>query len=186
MYYMSTRRWKYLHVAIVEARDGEVPDGFHVHHVNGNPLDNDPANLIALTPKMHYQVHLKMGTFDDWRASGMSQHLERIRRDAARWHGSDEGLAWHAEHGRKSWENRVATEKVCGECGKNYTTFFPKRSQVCSPACQQRLYRRTRRYAFGKTCPICKVEFRALRKTQVTCGHQCAAILRQQQRADSV
>jgi len=29
----------------------------HVHHINGDPRDNRPENLIAVTAKEHYKIH---------------------------------------------------------------------------------------------------------------------------------
>jgi hypothetical protein len=29
----------------------------HVHHIDGNPLNNDPANLEVLTPSEHHKLH---------------------------------------------------------------------------------------------------------------------------------
>lgn len=36
---------------------GPIPDGWHVHHVNGRRDDNDPLNLMALSPGDHRKLH---------------------------------------------------------------------------------------------------------------------------------
>ena len=47
------------HITIYERHHGPVPYGFHVHHKNGNTMDNDPSNLEAVTPGDHKKLHSK-------------------------------------------------------------------------------------------------------------------------------
>jgi 5-methylcytosine-specific restriction endonuclease McrA len=35
----------------------ESPSGLHVHHLNGNPADNRPDNLITLCAHCHMLMH---------------------------------------------------------------------------------------------------------------------------------
>lgn len=44
--------WKYEHRVVTNA-----PPGTHVHHLNGNTLDNRPENLSVLTPSEHRTAH---------------------------------------------------------------------------------------------------------------------------------
>lgn len=36
---------------------GEIPKGHHIHHIDFNAYNNDPSNLIALTPEEHAKIH---------------------------------------------------------------------------------------------------------------------------------
>ncbi len=36
---------------------GDIPNGWHVHHLDGNRKNNHRDNLIAVTPEMHYEIH---------------------------------------------------------------------------------------------------------------------------------
>ena len=47
-----TGRWQYEHRVITNA-----PKGSHVHHINGDTLDNRPENLVVLSPKQHSCTH---------------------------------------------------------------------------------------------------------------------------------
>ena len=40
---------------------GPVPKGYHIHHIDGDPNNNNLENLIAVTPEEHYRLHLEMG-----------------------------------------------------------------------------------------------------------------------------
>lgn len=47
------------HRKVLFDNDVVVPDGYHVHHVNGDPSDNSFSNLAVLTPKEHRAAHRK-------------------------------------------------------------------------------------------------------------------------------
>ncbi|ELS5869637.1 HNH endonuclease [Escherichia coli] len=34
-----------------------VGDGLVIHHIDGNPLNNHPSNLVELTQKQHHRIH---------------------------------------------------------------------------------------------------------------------------------
>src|SRR5580704_10801253 len=36
---------------------GPIPEGAIIHHSDGNPLNNDVANLECVTPKLHAKHH---------------------------------------------------------------------------------------------------------------------------------
>jgi hypothetical protein len=46
--------WAYEHRVVAGA-----PDGMHVHHLDGNVTNNDPANLSTLTHSEHSKLHMK-------------------------------------------------------------------------------------------------------------------------------
>ena len=50
----------YIHKLVYEAWCGEIPEGYEIHHIDGNCNNNDADNLIALTPAVHAKVHAIM------------------------------------------------------------------------------------------------------------------------------
>jgi hypothetical protein len=48
---------KYLHRLIYEAHHGEIPDGFEIHHLDGNPLNNHIDNLKMINSSEHRSMH---------------------------------------------------------------------------------------------------------------------------------
>lgn len=46
-----------LHRDVWEFHNGKIPNGFHVHHIDGNSHNNDISNLEILSTNDHSKVH---------------------------------------------------------------------------------------------------------------------------------
>lgn len=131
---------KLLHREVWKAVHGPIPSSVQVHHRDHDPRNNRLSNLVAVDGRKHLSEHM---TPERRRAS-----TERLLRyaipAAAKWHGSEEGLAWHREHGRATWEGRKSTPVKCSVCDVRFETWFPARSKFCGGTCRARA-RRARR-----------------------------------------
>lgn len=174
----------YLHRDIYSDLHGSIPKGMQVHHADHDPFNNDPTNLVLLTPKEHRQEHARK--FDE-------ERMEIFRRTtlaaAAEWHGSEEGIAWHREHGKQTWANRTASSFTCPECGAAHEGHFPERSgpeRYCSGRCRQRGDAKNGKYREEAICPICSEPFMRMRgKTgAATCSRPCGRKLMSQRIAE--
>lgn len=47
----------------LDNNETEIPKGHEIHHIDVDPSNNDPSNLIALTKKQHYEVHRQLRRF---------------------------------------------------------------------------------------------------------------------------
>lgn len=47
---------------IYEDHHGPIPDGYQIHHIDCNHNNNDPSNLMAVTPEEHARLHIEAGT----------------------------------------------------------------------------------------------------------------------------
>lgn len=54
----------YLHQLVWRQFNGEIPKGFDVHHINFNPSDNRPENLVLLSHPEHIKLHAKFRNED--------------------------------------------------------------------------------------------------------------------------
>ena len=69
----ETGRWPYEHRIVANA-----PPGSHVHHINGDTLDNRPENLVVMQPKDHMRTHNTINgkwskLFDSCQSCGTNQ-----------------------------------------------------------------------------------------------------------------
>lgn len=61
-----------LHRFIYELFIGEIPEGYVVHHIDENPLNNNPSNLIAMPEKDHLRFHHKGKQLSETAKANMS------------------------------------------------------------------------------------------------------------------
>lgn len=47
---------------VYEQHHGPIPEGYHIHHIDGNHENDDPSNLMAVTPEEHARLHIEAGT----------------------------------------------------------------------------------------------------------------------------
>lgn len=123
-----------LHRAIWEFHNGPIPEGCHIHHKDGNTMNNSPDNLECLTMHDHRSQHAtEMGCWS--KSDKNKENLGKIRPKAVAWHGSPEGHAWHVEHGKDTWRVREKTHTLtCQHCGTVFTSFWAT-AKMCSRNC---------------------------------------------------
>lgn len=146
-YYMATTAPRtYLHRDIYVSTNGPIPDGWHVHHRDHDPLNNAVGNLLALTAAEHAVLH--------------GEELERLEfaceecgedftatRAWARWCSPSckerrrrrEGTAYVRPR-----KGPMREARSCEECAGDYTARKPW-ARFCSSACKQRAGRRARK-----------------------------------------
>jgi len=102
---------------------------------------------------------------------------DAVRAAAAEWHASAEGVAWHREHGARTWDGRTATPRTCGHCGGSYGSRSLKGDEkYCSARCRAAARRASGVDDEDRTCQRCGNAFRCNRylKTRF-CSRSCAA-----------
>ena len=48
-----------VHRLVWEQHNGKIPEGYMIHHINGDKKDNRIENLMMVTPKEHGKLHRK-------------------------------------------------------------------------------------------------------------------------------
>ena len=182
-YFLSTmkigERRKRLHVYVYECERGlSVPEGWQIHHVDGNKNNNEIENLVCIPKHNHLSYHGKQNAIEH--PDIIEASLECARDSAKRWHKSAEGHTWHKEHYEKCKDAlHQEREYVCEYCGKKFTA--KKFSRYCC-----NYHKSAYRIQAGfdnvkRQCPICGKMFMINKylKTQ-TCSPKCGSLLRRQ------
>lgn len=157
-----------LHREIWRDHNGEIPDGHHIHHIDGDPTNNDIENLECVSPKEHAQRHPDIGGIQS------DEHHKKMLEAAKGWHQSDEGSEWHKEH----WNESLAQvfeepkRKECDQCGDEFEYYTTAR--FCSNACKAKARRRRGDDDEERICEICRQPFIVNKyKEQPTCSRRC-------------
>ena len=62
--YVPGRKWVKEHHYIWEQKNGKLPSGKIIHHINFNPLDNRIENMTIMDKKEHTKLHYAKRTID--------------------------------------------------------------------------------------------------------------------------
>lgn len=143
VYYMATSAPReYLHRAIYKHHHGPIPNGWHVHHKDHDPLNNAPANLEAVSPAAHAEHH--------------GSHLPELVKVCAgceeQFVGRRRWAKWCTPACKERTRRRLGLVKArsrkgpfieireCEQCGGSYEANRPW-SRFCTSACKQRAAR---------------------------------------------
>lgn len=146
-----------LHRVVWEHHNGEIPEGYHVHHKDSNRSNNDIENLELVEGKKHLKLH---GANEERKAKSR-ENIKKAIECAKEWHSSEKGRQWHSEHGRKTWENREPVEYACDFCGKKFQSLKLTQTgnHFCSNNCKASFRRHSGVDNETRNCEKCGKEF---------------------------
>ena len=165
---------KRLHRAVWEFHNGEIPNGYHVHHVDGDTANNDIANLELLAQHDHISMHLST----DKARERSRKHIETIRPLAVAWHKSPDASAFYKAHSAEWAKHRKTVPLKCEHCGKPFTSTMSD-TKFCSIACKAAARRASGVDNELRMCAACGAEFEVNKyEKQKCCSRKCAWGLR--------
>ena len=168
------RKGKRLHRMVWEYHNGPIPDGYEVHHINGNRADNDIGNLQLMEGSEHNRLHMS----DPERKEKSRRDISKAREAAKGWHSTEDGEAFHSKLAKSYWEHAELRTYVCSYCGKEFQTrnvYAPGQRTFCCS--RHKAYWRKESGADTeiRTCPVCGKLFAVNKYTkQVCCSQECA------------
>jgi hypothetical protein len=175
-YESGKRKKEALHRRIYSDNFGGIPDGFDVHHLDGNTENNNPDNLKCIKRSIHRSSHQKERMLNPIYKQNAINALDENRDKSKEWHRSDEGKKWHTQHGISSWKSRDKIKKQCKLCQKEFETFL-ERSQFCSNKCWQRNRYKEKTDFETRICVQCGKEFEVRKNEKCTsCSRKCSSI----------
>lgn len=160
---------KRLHEAVWVAANGPIPDGWHVHHIDGNPLNNELVNLECLSAGDHARHHHSGPASPAKRA-----HLDRVRPLAAEWHSSEEGREWHRQNAKNALAKRPGHTVTCEQCGTTFHSTSIRKPRFCGNNCKSAWRRDSGIDDVARECVVCGETFHANRYSKIkTCSRSC-------------
>jgi hypothetical protein len=177
-YYRNGTRQLLAHRFAYETEHGVVPDGFHVHHKDGNRANNDLSNLLLMSASEHARHH-GAERDDEWRAWARGNLATKARPKAAEWHRSKAGRTWHREHAKAVAAATPPRAFVCENCGTTYETKPFGANRFCSNACKSAYRRQSGVDNETRTCEACGTWFDVNRYAATrTCSRSCSNRMR--------
>src|ERR1035437_715100 len=137
IFYKGEIKKTYLHRFKWTIERGEIPKGFHIHHKDGDTINNEIDNYECMEGRAHLSYTNK----------NVSPELKQFRIDtlrkhqykSAKWHKSKKGSEWHKQHGRNTFIGSE-TKRKCLECGKEFiSTTKYKEVKWCGHKCKVRV-----------------------------------------------
>ena len=129
--------YRLTHGRIWESLNGDLPNGFVVHHKNHNHFDNRPDNLVQMDASSHSSYHRQVGRqfnnadpqFQLQRMAGVSR---RVSNPGQRQKMVDVGTQNITAYMRERPEHFAEAVKDNGKRGREYLVKFNQSPRVCS------------------------------------------------------
>ena len=144
IYHPGTAKWQVIHRCVSESLNMlSHGDRKQIHHINENPLDNHPSNLVALTSKEHLNRHGEKCRYNSLNKNTYSTYEKRncvvcstefeclIQKNQSTCLSESCKIERKRLDGLKSWGRK---KKLCGDdylevsakcvvCGKEFITY---------------------------------------------------------------
>lgn len=169
---------KRMHVYVWEYYNGKTPEGYHVHHIDGDKSNNTIENLKLISRHKHLSFHGKKQAVEkhDFFARNL---IENAQPKAIKWHKSQEGREWHKNHYEKM-KNKFHEKKdyICQNCGKEFISTNVG-SKFCSNKCKSAFRRKSGVDDENRRCSYCGKVFVCNKYSEKHfCSNTCAACAR--------
>lgn len=174
-YHYNSKIRKHLHQYIWETENGKTPEGYEIHHIDLNPLNNDLSNLQIMTIKDHKALHSVVS----WNEERRQWARENLRKNALpkaiEWQSSEKGREWHKKHYQNikdKFHQRI--DIICEHCGKEKNVGATKENRFCSNACKSAWRRKAGVDNIVRVCVCCGGNFEVNKYSKTeSCSKSC-------------
>ena len=130
-----------LHEAVWRFHFGDIPDGYVIHHRNGDKGDNRIENLQLMTAAEHRAWHNSHDKIS-YRCDYCGKEIEKFHTSRFGDKHFCDAQCW----GRYIHANKIYyEERTCVICGKKFLVYKYRKTQTCSPECHHELISRSKR-----------------------------------------
>lgn len=173
-YYYNSHRRLYLHRYLWEKVNGKIPEGYQIHHIDHNPLNNSIDNLELVKKGEHQKKHGAELTDEqrEWKRNNM---IENAIPSAVEWHKSKEGKVWHKEHYENTKRNlRIESNFKCEMCENEFVAVVNGHNRFCSNKCKAKYRRVSGVDNATRNCIWCNGEYSVNKYSKSTyCSRSC-------------
>lgn len=145
-----------LHRVVWSAHNGEIPNGYHVHHKDGNTDNNNIGNLELVQSRDHLSHHIQERLNNPAELEKAKKHMNNAIEAAKQWHKSEEGRQWHSKHAKE--QIRKEYQCTCLACGKGFVAKY-KSTKFCSNNCKSQHRRDKGLDNETRICELCGSSF---------------------------
>lgn len=173
-YYQHSKTRQRMHRYVWEFYNGEIPEGFDIHHLNGDKANNSIENLRMIPRSEHMSFHVQERLEKD--KEPFSKRMKHALKFACEWHKSAEGKDWHKKHFEEMKDKLLAEKEfICSFCGKKFSARHNGHTLFCSNACKSAYRRKSGVDDEIRVCFVCGEKFKVNKyKKTKTCGAKCA------------
>lgn len=153
--------------------NGEIPNGYVIHHKDENRGNNAIDNLECLSNYAHSKYHGLHKPPE--RAKKDIETLHHVRHKATVWHKSEDGREWHRCHMKDLRQRGVfKSKRKCVYCGNEYIGESHGGNTFCSDVCKSAWRRKSGLDDEERECVMCGNKFMTNKygKTK-TCSRSC-------------
>ena len=168
---------KRLHVAVWKYHNGDIPKGYHVHHIDEDRSNNQIENLCLMPASMHSSFH----QHEEKQREHQKRQIKNMQELAKEWHKSKEGRETHSRLAKALWEKAEPITYICTECGKEFQSrchYSPESNRFCSNNCKAAFRRHNRTDDVDRVCAYCGKTFRVNRYSKAECCSRDCAVKR--------
>ena len=175
-YFRNSVTQERLHRYVWKYHYGEIPEGYDIHHIDGDKGNNDISNLQMLSKHEHQMIHSRNLSDEqrEWRRNNMNT---KARPKAIEWHKSDSGKTWHTELIKKQHQNGAFKHTlICTYCGNTYIGEVHTNggNTFCSNKCKSAYRRKIKSDNISVICLNCGKSFMTNKyKMAKTCSRSC-------------
>lgn len=168
-YYRNSKIKDRIHRYVWKFYNGEIPEGYQIHHKDHDKSNNDISNLELLPTHDHCSLHSieKATNNREW----VLQNLrENATPKASEWHRSEEGRKWHEVHYNETKDSLYKkVSMTCSMCGKDFIGHPRSGNNFCSNKCRSAYRRKIGVDNETRVCPVCGKEFLANKYSDTKC-----------------
>ena len=127
LYYNNiTQQWEFTHKRISECVNGEATAGMHVHHIDGNYLNNSPTNLQILPAHEHRAYHSAKHMIEYNKSDKHKQRISELWKNS---HVYD-NCTWSQYNGTDHQKEMLKAKHANGDYSYNAFRAYNERQDI--------------------------------------------------------